>query len=173
MQLVKSKAVNNEKCQSKARLSGEGDTSRQDVWIEDDTGSSEMGSLRSMTDENISGEWILKRSICKTDNLCGAEVLVSRKHDSSRITVTVTAASVWDLRAVHLIHSVVEFVKSYKVVRIIIDLGRTDRVEDSGLAMLLLLKKILGQKIKKIKLVNTRHLQRSHLDLLPAIFEIN
>lgn len=129
--------------------------------------------VKGMTDSNQEGERLLKQYTCKIDHRDEAEVSVSGEYSSSRITITIRAASVLDLRIVQLIRSVEEFVRSYKAVRIIIDLGRTHRIQDSGLAMLLLLKKKLGQKIEKIKLINTRRLQHRQLNYLPAIFEIN
>ena len=129
--------------------------------------------VKATTDRDHNGEWILKKSTCKINNYDGAEVCVSRKHDSSRITVTVRAASILDLRAAHLIRSVDEFVRRYKAAHVIIDLGRTHRIHDSGLAMLILLKKKLGKQVKKIKLVNTGNIQRSNLAYLPKAFEVN
>lgn len=147
--------------------------SRRDVWMEPDAGSKETGDLQCATDRGGDGEWILKPPICKKGVLNGAEVWASREHDSGRITVKIKATDVLDLRAVHLIRSIDEFVRNYKATRIIIDLGRTYRIQDSGLAMLLLLKKKLKQQINKIKLINTGHLDQRRLCYLSENFEIH
>lgn len=132
--------------------------------------------MQRMTDGNHNSEWILKRftyKISNKDKQDDVEVWVSRKHNSSRVTVTVRATGILDLRAINLMHNIDQFAKHYKAARIIIDLGRTQRIQDSGLAMLLLLKKKLGHQIEKIKLINTGHLTDSSLAYLPAAFEIN
>jgi len=173
------KLLDNEENKSVGSFYSERRSSRQDVWAENDVGTD---TVNRMTDrehddawilkQSFRKTWILKQSIYKTKDIYGADVCVSRKHNSSLITVTVKAASILDLRAVFLMNRVDEFVRRYKAENVIIDLARTHFIPDSGLAMLLLLKKKLGQKIKKIKLINTRHLQHSHFGCLDNAFEI-
>ncbi len=116
---------------------------------------------------------ILNRSGYKVKDMGEAEIWVSRKHYSSRITVTVIVTGVLDLRAVDLMQSVHELAGRFKAARIIVDLSRTSRIYDSGLAILLLFKEKLGQKIELIKLVNTGHLTNNCLINLPKTFVIN
>ncbi len=167
------KAVNNERRKSVRYQANESHLSGQDGGTGDAAGSSQAGTMKRMSDSNQDFKKKRHRSTSKIDNGDEAEVSVSGKYNSSGITITIKAPGILDLRAVHLIRNVDEFVRSYKRVRVIIDLGRTRRIQDSGLAMLLLLKKKLGQKIEKIKLINTRRLQHTQFNSLPAIFEIN
>ncbi|MDX2506930.1 MAG: hypothetical protein QNL62_20990 [Gammaproteobacteria bacterium] len=95
------------------------------------------------------------------------------KQNASQITITVRAAGILDLRALGLMNSIYKFARHYSATRIIFDLRQTHRIQDSGLAMLLLLENKLGQQIEKIKLVSTRHLNNNHLGYLPVRFVIN
>jgi len=123
--------------------------------------------------KHVNSDVIFKRFTYKINNVDEAKVCASRKHDSGLVTVTIKVVGVLDLRAVDLMQRIYEFAKNFKAARIIVDFGRTHCIHDSGLAMLLLLKNRLGSQIKKIKLVNTRHLMNSHLGYLPITFEIN
>lgn len=116
---------------------------------------------------------VFKRFTYKINNMDQAKVCASREHDSGLVTVTVKLAGVLDLRAVDLMHNIHDFARNFKAARVIVDFGRTHRIHDSGLAMLLLLKNKLGSQIKKIKLINTRHLMNSHFGYLPVTFEID
>ncbi len=101
-----------------------------------------------------------------------AEVLVSKEDHPGRVTVTVRVGRVLDLRAVELMRNASISANRYNAAGITVDLSRTDRIQDSVLAMLLL-KKNLGRQIRNIKLINTGHLSHSHLAYLPISFEIN
>lgn len=126
-----------------------------------------------LSDKASEYKQVLGRSTHKINPMDEAEVLLSKEDLSSRVTVTVRAGRVLDLRAVELMRKASIFAKRYNAAGITVDLSRTDRIQDSGLAMLLLLKKNLGQQIRNIKLINTGHLSHSHLAYLPISFEIN
>ncbi len=126
-----------------------------------------------LADKDHEKKLLLGRSRHKINPTDEAEVLVSKDDISSQVTVTVRAGRVLDLRAVELMRHASIFAKRYNAAGITVDLSRTDRIQDSGLAMLLLLKKNLGQRIRNIKLINTDHLSHSHLAYLPISFEIN
>ena len=111
-------------------------------------------------------ERLLGRSAHKINPMDEAEILVSKKAQSSRVTVTVKMGGVFDLRAVDLMHKTCAYARRYKAAGIIIDLARTHRIQDSGLAMLMFLKQNLGRQVEKIKLVNTEHLNNDYLDNL-------
>lgn len=129
--------------------------------------------MQGNIDNEFDREWIIQWVSSRINDVDEAELWVSRQHDSSRITVTVRAASVLDLRIFDLMHRAFKFAKAYKAVRMIVDLGRTHRIQDSGLASLLLLKENLGEQIEKIRLINAGHLKYDYLNCLPETFVIN
>ena len=135
----------------------------QNVWIMHDADSRKAEIIQRITDNEHDGEWVLNQSDCKVKDMGEAEMWVSRKHNSSRVTVTVRVTGVLDLRATDLMQSVHELAMRFKAARIIVDLSRTSRIYDSGLAILLLLKEKLGRQIHLIKLVNTGHLTNNCL----------
>lgn len=57
--------------------------------------------------------------------------------------------------------------------RVIIDLGRTLRIQDSGLAILLSLKRCLNSRLCEIRLINRFDAMRNRLALPPADFIID
>jgi ABC-type transporter Mla MlaB component len=122
--------------------------------------------------KRVNADAVFKRFTYKINNMDEAEVCASRKRHSGRVTVTIKLVGVLDLRAVDLMHSIYEFARNFKAARIVVDLGRTHRIHDSGLAMLLMLKNRLGSQIEKIKLIRTGHLTNNRFCYLPVAFEI-
>lgn len=125
------------------------------------------GSKSCPSDNQQYYEQVLARITHKINPLDQAEILVSKNGRSSRLTVTVRAAGVLDLTAIDLMRNACLYARRYKAAGVIVDLAGTHRIQDSGLAMLMLLKQNLGQQVGKIKLVNTAHLSNRQLDELP------
>jgi anti-anti-sigma regulatory factor len=82
--------------------------------------------------------------------------------------VTLNAGSVLDLRCAGPVQRIREFARFHPISRVIIDLGRTLRIEDSGLTILLMLKRCLGSGLCEIRLINSSAAMRDRLALLPA-----
>lgn len=101
------------------------------------------------------------------------EVRVSRDHAGHGAVITLDAGPMLDLRAAGLVQCVREFARCYRVTKVIVDLGRTLRIQDSGLAILLLLKRYLERRLRSIRLVNATAAIRRRLEQLPAAFEID
>ncbi len=87
--------------------------------------------------------------------------------------VTLDAGSVLDLRCAGPVQRIRELARHRPISRVIIDLGRTLRIQDSGLAILLLLKRRLGSRLCEIRLINSSAAMRNRLALLPAGFIID
>jgi len=114
-----------------------------------------------------------RRFDCKKTLADKAELLVSTDCQSGCVNVTVIVSGVLDLRVADLMHRVNEIARRYKAAGVTVDLSRTHRIQDSGIAMLLLLNKKLDQQVDKINVINAKHLMSSGLRYLPKVFEIH
>lgn len=119
------------------------------------------------------GKSLIRRADCKITLADKTELLVDTDHTSGCVTVTVIVSGVLDLRVTDLMHRVNEIARRYNAAGVTVDLSRTHRIRDSGVAMLLLLHKKLGQQVDKINVINAGHLMNSGLAYLPEAFEIN
>lgn len=135
-------------------------------------GVAKTGNLHDGNDTELDDESPILHFSSRINDMEEAELWIRRRHDASSVTMTLKVGSVLDLRIFDLIQRINKFAKASKAVYMIIDLEYTRRIQDSGLASLLWLERILGERVEKIKLINAGHLKNIYLDRLPEVFEI-